>query len=51
MAKDSKPKIAIIVDVEGWAYYNNALEIKKNLTDYYDIDIIQIEIFSEIIVK
>ena len=51
MAKDSKPKIAIIVDVEGWAYYNNALEIKKNLTDYYDIDIIPIDIFNENIVK
>lgn len=51
MAKDSKPKIAIIVDVEGWAYYNNALEIKKNLKDYYDIDIIPIDIFKENIVK
>ena len=51
MAKDSKPKIAIIVDVEGWAYYNNALEIKKNLKDYYDIDIIPIDIFNENIVK
>lgn len=51
MAKITKTKIAIIVDVEGWAYYNNALEIKKNLKDYYDIDIIPIDIFNENIVK
>ena len=51
MAKDSKPKIAIIVDVEGWAYYNNALEIKENLKEYYEIDIIAADIFKENIVK
>lgn len=51
MAKDNKFKIAIIVDVEGWAYYNNALEIKKNLKDDYDIDIIPIDIFNGNIVK
>lgn len=51
MAKGSKPKIAIIVDVEGWAYYNNALEIKENLKKYYEIDIIAAGIFEENIVK
>ena len=46
-----RPKIAIIVDVEGWAYHNNALEIQKRLNKYYDIDIIPVTIFGDNIVK
>ena len=49
--KNGKPKIAIIIDVEGWAYYNLATKIKENLNDYYDIDIIPMDIFGENIVK
>ncbi len=33
-------KIALVVDKVGWAYYNNALNVKKYLAKYYDIDII-----------
>lgn len=47
----SKPKIALIVDVEGWAYYNIANQIKKNLSTYYDIDILSMDIFDSNIVK
>lgn len=50
-SKENKKKIAIVVDKEGWAYYNTACEIKKNLTDFYDIDIISIELFGDNIVK
>ena len=51
MAKKVKKRIAIIVDVEGWAYYNNAVGIKENLKQYYDIDIISSDIFKDNIVK
>lgn len=33
-----KWKVAVIIDEEGWAYYNIAMQLKKNLTDM-DIDI------------
>ena len=46
-----KPKIAIIVDAEGWAYYNNAIQIKKELEEYYDIDVIPMDIFEGNVVK
>lgn len=47
----NKPKIVIIVDVEGWAFYNAATEIKKNLNNQYDIDIISIDMFENNMVK
>lgn len=46
-----KPKMAIIVDVEGWAYYNNAIQIKKELKEYYEIDVIPMDIFEGNVVK
>lgn len=42
-----KPKIAIIIDEEGWAYDNIAIQIKKNLSNYYDIDIIPSEVYDK----
>lgn len=33
-----RKRIAIVIDEEGWAYYNIAVQLKKNLTDM-DIDI------------
>lgn len=35
---EKKWKVAVIIDEEGWAYYNIAVQLKKNLTDM-DIDI------------
>ena len=35
-----KPKIAMIVDVYNWAFYNRAVVLKEKLADYYDIKII-----------
>lgn len=47
----NKKKIAIIIDQEGWAFYNSAVQIKKYLEKYYDIDIISMEIFQGNAVK
>lgn len=47
----NKKKIAIIIDQEGWAFYNSAVQIKKDLEKYYDIDIISMEIFQGNAVK
>lgn len=46
-----KKKIAIIIDKEGWAYYNAAEQIKKYLDRFYDIDIISVDLFGDNIVK
>lgn len=48
---EKKPKIIIIIDKENWAFYNAATQIKKNLSIYYNIDIIPMEIFGDNIVK
>ena len=47
----TKKKIAIVIDKEGWAYSNTSNQIKKNLSQYYDIDIIPIDIFGDNVVK
>lgn len=47
----TKPKIAIIIDKEGWAYDNIAKQIKKYLSDIYEIEIIPMEIFGDNVVK
>ena len=46
-----KKKVAIIIDKIGWAYYNSALEIQKNLKNDFDIDIIDMEMFGNNVVK
>ena len=48
---DKKPKIALIIDKEGWAFYNAAKQIKKYLNEFYEIDIISMEIFGDNVVK
>lgn len=49
--QNNKKKIAIIYDVDGWAYHNIAKQIKKNLSTYYEIDIFPKEIFTHNIVR
>ena len=49
--KNNRPKIAIIIDKEGWALDNAAKEIKKYLSDYYEIDIIPNDIFGDNAIK
>ena len=51
IVNNKKHKIAIIIDKEGWAFDNAAKEIKKNLLEFYDIDIIPNEIFNGNAVK
>lgn len=46
-----KPKIAIIIDKNGWAFSNAANQIKQNLSKYYVIDIISMEDFGDNIAK
>lgn len=47
----SKPKIAIIIDKEGWAFFNTAEQIKKYLCNFYDIEIILMDVFGDNAVK
>lgn len=49
--RGNKKKIAIIYDVEGWAFYNIAKEIKKYLSDDFDIDILPVSVFNDNIVR
>ena len=35
-----KPKIALIVDTDNWAFYNRAVFIKEKLSEFYDFKII-----------
>ena len=39
----NKPKICLLYDCFGWAYYNKSISIKKRLDKYYDIDLIQMK--------
>ncbi len=49
--KGEKKKIAIIYDVEGWAFHNIAKQLQKNLSKYYEIDIFPKSIFSHNVVR
>lgn len=49
--KSDKKRIAIIYDVDGWAFSNIAKEIKKYLSKYFDIDIIPVSVFDDNIVN
>ena len=49
--KSNKKRIAIVYDVDGWAFSNIAREIKTNLSEYYDIDIFPVSVFSDNSVK
>ncbi len=51
MNKRNKPKVAIIIDKEGWALDNIAQQIKKNLNNFYEIDIIPSDIFEDNVVR
>ena len=45
-----KKKIAMIIDVRGWAFDNIALRVKENLPEY-DIDVIPGDLFEGNMVK
>ena len=42
-----KKKIAIVYDVDGWAYCNIATEIKRYLSKDFDIDIFPVSVFFD----
>lgn len=48
---EEKKKIAIVYDVDGWAFNNIAKEIKKNLSEYYEIDIFPKSVFNDNIIR
>lgn len=47
----TKPRIALVVDLKGWAYWNIASKVKELLSDYYDMEIIPTEEFGNNVVK
>lgn len=47
----NKKKIAIVYDVDGWAFCNIAKQIKKNLSEDFDIDIFPVSVFDDNPVK
>ena len=49
--KIKKPKIALVVDVENWAFWNIAVMVSKNLKEYYDFEIISMDTINDDITK
>lgn len=49
--KGQKKKIAIVYDIDGWAFSNIAKEIKKNLSNDFDITIFPVSVFDDNIIK
>lgn len=43
---EEKPKIALMIDSDGWALSNSAKQLKRYLSKYYNIDIIPMNIFG-----
>ena len=43
-----KPRIALVTDVEGWAFANISDQIKRNLSNHYEFDIIPMVRLAEI---
>lgn len=48
---NDKKKIAIVYDVDGWAFHNIAKEIQKNLSEDYDIDIVPKSAFNHNVIR
>ena len=48
---NSKKKIALIIDTQGWAFHNIAKQIVKHLDNTYEIDIIPGDIFFFYMIK
>lgn len=46
-----KPRILLVIDSKGWALDNIAKQIKKNLSEFYEIDIIPSSLFDDNVVK
>jgi glycosyltransferase involved in cell wall biosynthesis len=46
--KSKKPKIALIIDKEDWAFANIATQIVNNLSNHYDFFVVQTEIIDKI---
>lgn len=49
--ENRKKRIAVIYDIDGWAFHNIATQIQKNLSNEFHIDIIPVSVFNDNIVK
>lgn len=49
--KSNKKKIAIVYDIEGWAFCNIAKQIKTYLSADFEIDIFPVSVFDDNVVK
>lgn len=47
----AKKKIAIVYDIDGWAFCNIATQIKKHLSNDFEIDIFPVAVFDDNIAK
>lgn len=50
-SENGKKNIAVIYDIDGWAFHNIAKQIKNNLSEYYNIDIFPVSVFDDNLVK
>ena len=46
-----KKRILLVVDNEEWALGNIAYQLKENLKEFYDINVVTLEMFKDNIVK
>lgn len=46
-----KKRILLVVDNEEWALGNIAYKLKENLKEFYDINVVTLEMFKDNIVK
>ena len=46
--EEEKKKIALVVDVYNWCFYNISMQLKKYLSKYFDIEIIVMENYNNI---
>ncbi len=47
-AAAKRPRIALVTDIEGWAFHNISNQIKRHLSDRYEVDIIPITRLGDI---
>ncbi len=46
-----KPKIALVVDIEGWCFWNISCQIVNHLKEYYDFEIIPLDNIDNNIIR
>ncbi len=49
--KNKKKKILLVVDVENWCFWNISKRIKENLSNYFEISIISLDIIDNNLIR